>query len=69
MSIDRGILKLCVILRNSSAYIDLEDISNVFMKKKNDAEWKKAAEQNVLLAIFIKIKPYAHMGTRTRLDL
>lgn len=39
MSIDRGILKLCVILRSSSAYTDVEDISNVFMKlKKNDAE-------------------------------
>lgn len=44
MSIDRGILKLCVILRSSSAYTDVEDISNVFMKEKNDAEWKKAAE-------------------------
>lgn len=69
MSIDRRVLKLCVILSSSSAYTNVEDISNVFMKEKNDAEWKKAAEQNVLLAIFIKINPYAHMGVHTRLDL
>lgn len=74
MSINRGILKLCTILKVVLSALTWK-VSVIYLEKKKNytEQGGKVAEQNVLLIIFIKVKSYTYAYTyvamHTCLDL